>query len=276
MHNNTPIHNKNTPIAVTIAGSDSGGGAGIQADLKTFSALGAYGATVITALTAQNTLGVQGIHGIPTDFISQQMDSVYTDLSVSATKIGMLATSDVIETIAHNLSTHTTNPIILDPVMVAESGDSLLENSAVETLKSVLFPMATLITPNLHESAHILGCDMATTIGEMKKQAEQLLTLGSQSVLVKGGHFVGESATDVLLSPDGFKQFTAPRFNTNNTHGTGCSLSSAITAYVAQGQALDTAVDNAKIWISNAIQHADTLSIGQGYGPVHHFHGIWG
>lgn len=264
-----------TPIAITIAGSDSGGGAGIQADLKTFSALGVYGGTVITALTAQNTLGVQGIQGIPTDFITQQMDSVYGDLYANATKIGMLSTADGIETVAQSLATHRVNRVVLDPVMIAESGDTLLEKSAVDTLKSVLFPMASLVTPNLHEAAHILGCDRAETIDDMKCQAEKILTLGSESVLIKGGHFVADDATDVLLAADGFHLFSAPRLDTNNTHGTGCSLSSAITAHLARKYDLTSAVEKSKIWLSCAIKQADTLNIGRGYGPVHHFHHLW-
>ena len=265
----------NTPIAITIAGSDSGGGAGIQADLKSFSALGVYGGTVITALTAQNTKGVQGIHAVPTDFVAQQIDSVYDDLYVDATKIGMLAHSEIIETVASNLTAKNAKNIVLDPVMVAESGDPLLESSAVDTLKSVLFPMATCITPNLHESAHILGTDMAKTIDDMKNQAEKIMQLGCDAVLVKGGHFSGQEATDVLLTADGFELYSAPRFDTKNTHGTGCSLSSAMTAHLARGYDLQKSVSYSKTWLTDAIKNADRLSIGHGYGPVHHFHQFW-
>ena len=265
----------NTPIAITIAGSDSGGGAGIQADLKSFSALGVYGGTVITALTAQNTKGVQGIHAVPTDFVAEQINSVYDDLYVDATKIGMLAHSEIIETVTANLTAKGAKNIVVDPVMVAESGDPLLESSAVDTLKSVLFPIATCITPNLHESAHILGTDIAQTIHDMKKQAEKIMQLGSNAVLIKGGHFMGEDATDVLLTADGFELLSAPRFDTKNTHGTGCSLSSAITAHLARGYDLQKSVSYSKTWLTQAIQTADTLSIGHGYGPVHHFHQFW-
>ena len=270
-----PQKSNNTPIAITIAGSDSGGGAGIQADLKSFSALGVYGGTVITALTAQNTTGVQGIHAVPTDFVNQQIDSVYDDLYVNATKIGMLAHSEIIQTVADGLSSKGAKNIIIDPVMVAESGDPLLETSAVDTLKSVLFPMATCITPNLHEAAHILKSDLAQTIDDMKSQAEKIMQLGCQAVLIKGGHFDGEDATDVLLTADGFELFSAPRFDTNNTHGTGCSLSSAITAHLARGYDLQKSVDYSKTWLTQAIAYADTLTIGHGYGPVHHFHQFW-
>ena len=270
-----PPNNKNTPIAITIAGSDSGGGAGIQADLKSFSALGVYGGTVITALTAQNTTGVQGIHAVPTDFVAQQMDSVYDDLYVDATKIGMLAHSEIIETVASNLTAKGAKNIVVDPVMVAESGDPLLETSAVDTLKSTLFPIAHCITPNLHEAAHILNKDIATTLDDMQSQAEQIIKLGCDAVLIKGGHFAGEDATDVLLTADGFEHFSAPRFQTKNTHGTGCSLSSAITAHLARGYDLQKSVNYSKTWLTNAIKNADALSIGHGYGPVHHFHQFW-
>ncbi len=265
-----------TPIALTIAGSDSGGGAGIQADLKTFSALGVYGASVITALTAQNTLGVTAIHDAPPPFIGEQMNAVFDDMNVAAVKIGMLSQPDVIEIVAAGLSRHQPSWIVLDPVMVAESGDPLLADSAVSTLIEKLFPLAHLITPNLHEAARLLKCDMATDRPAMEKQAQALLELGANGVLLKGGHAADDEAADVLLLPDGEPQWlTAPFVKTRNTHGTGCSLSSAIAAGLVKGHGLYDAVDRAKAWLSAAISHADTLQIGHGAGPVHHFHALW-
>lgn len=264
-----------TAIAVTIAGSDSGGGAGIQADLKTFSALGVYGASVITALTAQNTLGVSAIHNPPADFVAAQMAAVYGDLSVDATKIGMLSVPETIDAVADGLKRYRTGPVVLDPVMVAASGDPLLAEAAVADLVEKLLPLATVITPNLHEAAHILRTDMATTEGEMEQQARRLMDLGAQAVLLKGGHGVGTHSTDLFLTGAGATWLSAPRHATQNTHGTGCSLSSAMAAELAKGHALAEAVDAAKDYITRAIRAADTLRIGAGHGPVHHFHALW-
>ena len=264
-----------TAIAVTIAGSDSGGGAGIQADLKTFSALGVYGASVVTALTAQNTLGVQGIHDVPPGFVAQQMDSVFSDLAVGAVKIGMLSRSPVIETVAAGLDRHRATNIVLDPVMVAASGDRLLAAEAVETIRTTLMPLAMLVTPNLPEAAALLDASMAEDESAMRAQAERILALGPRAVLIKGGHGQGRDSVDLLVDAAGCKRFAAPRVATENTHGTGCTLSSAIAAGLAKGLALLDAVAEAKAYISAAIGASGRLQIGRGHGPVHHFHGWW-
>jgi hydroxymethylpyrimidine/phosphomethylpyrimidine kinase len=264
-----------TAIAVTIAGSDSGGGAGIQADLKTFSALGVYGASVITALTAQNTLGVQGIHDVPPPFIAQQIASVFSDLTVAAVKIGMLSQPAVIETVAAGLARHNARNVVLDPVMIATSGDRLLAPAAVETLKTVLIPRAILVTPNLPEAAALLDEPAAEDEPTMRAQAERLLKLGAQAVLIKGGHAGGPESVDILVSAAGVERFASPRLATRNTHGTGCTLSSAVAAGLAKGDPLRVAVAGAKTYLNAALQAASRLQIGSGHGPVHHFHGWW-
>jgi len=264
-----------TAIAVTIAGSDSGGGAGIQADLKTFSALGVYGASVITALTAQNTLGVQGIHDVPPAFVEQQIDSVFSDLAVDAVKIGMLSQPAIIETVAERLERHRATQVVLDPVMVAASGDHLLAPEAVNALRQVLLPKALLVTPNLPEAAAILDEPLAQDERAMCRQAERILALGPRAVLVKGGHGTGHESTDILMDAQGVRRFTAPRIDTRNTHGTGCTLSSAIAAGLAKGLSLDDAIAMAKSFISAAIGASSQLQIGRGHGPVHHFHAYW-
>jgi hydroxymethylpyrimidine/phosphomethylpyrimidine kinase len=264
-----------TAIAVTIAGSDSGGGAGIQADLKTFSALGVYGASVITALTAQNTLGVQAIHDVPPDFVAAQMDSVFSDLAVGAVKIGMLSQAAVIATVAEGLDRHGLKEVVLDPVMVATSGDRLLAPDAVEALRRHLVPRARIVTPNLPEAAALTETPIATSEAELRAQAEAIRALGAETVLVKGGHGEGPESTDFLLTADGFHALRAPRLPGRNTHGTGCTLSSAIAAGLAKGHPLVQAVQDAKIYVTEAIAAADALPIGHGHGPVHHFHRWW-
>lgn len=264
-----------TPIAVTIAGSDSGGGAGIQADLKTFSALGVYGATVITALTAQNTLGVQGIHDIPITFIGQQMASVFEDLPVSAVKIGMLSQARIIETVAAGLDRAGVSTVVLDPVMVATSGDRLLAVDAVAALRDILIPRALVVTPNLHEAAALTGRPIAQDEGEMRIQGEELLKFGARAVLVKGGHGSGRESVDLLVEPGGVTRYAGPRIATRNTHGTGCTLSAAMAAGLAKGQSLAEATGQAKTYLTAALQAADRLHIGKGSGPVHHFHAFW-
>jgi hydroxymethylpyrimidine/phosphomethylpyrimidine kinase len=264
-----------TPIAVTIAGSDSGGGAGIQADLKTFSALGVYGATVIAALTAQNTRGVSSILDVTPEFIAAQMDAVYSDLVVDATKIGMLSCTEAIEAVAEGLNRHKVQNIVLDPVMVATSGDLLLEASAIETLKRKLIPHALVVTPNLPEAAALLGVQIARDETEMEKQGRAILTFGAKAVLMKGGHSDGTEALDLLISPEGVRKITARLVNTRNTHGTGCTLSSAIAAGLATGVPLNESVAAAKKYVTAAIEASDQLKIGSGHGPVHHFHALW-
>ena len=264
-----------TRIAVTIAGSDSGGGAGIQADLKTFSALGVYGASVITALTAQNTLGVQGIHDVPPDFIGRQIDSVFSDLTVNAVKIGMLSRPAAIEAVAAGLQRQRAKNVVLDPVMVATSGDRLLAPEAVESLKTTLVRRALVITPNLPEAAAMLDEPIAEGEDAMRAQGERLLKLGPGAVLIKGGHASGHESADLLVDAAGVQRFAAPRLATRNTHGTGCTLSSAIAAGLAKGLELRPAVVAAKGYVSAAIAASEQLSIGRGHGPVHHFHGWW-
>jgi hydroxymethylpyrimidine/phosphomethylpyrimidine kinase len=260
------------PIALTIAGSDSSGGAGIQADLKTFAALGVYGASVITALTAQNTRGVSGIHPVPPEFVTAQMDAVFGDLDVKAVKIGMVAELAAIEAIATALARWQPSQVVLDPVMIATSGDRLLSADAVAGLRTRLIPRAALITPNLPEAAVLLDEPAASDEAAIKDQGRRLLALGCPAVLIKGGHGQGPESTDYLFSANATIALAAPRIPTDNTHGTGCSLSSAIAAYLAKGEAMESAVRNAKAWISAAIAAADRLEVGHGSGPIHHFH----
>jgi hydroxymethylpyrimidine/phosphomethylpyrimidine kinase len=263
------------PIAVTIAGSDSGGGAGIQADLKTFSALGVYGASVVTALTAQNTAGVSGIHDVPPDFIAAQMDAVFSDLNVAAVKVGMLSQPAVIETVAQRLDHWRAANIVLDPVMVATSGDRLLTPAAIDVLKRVLIPRALVITPNLPEAAALLDLPLAETEAAMREQGERLLTLGARAVLIKGGHGEGAESVDLLVEPTCCTRLAAVRILTRNTHGTGCTLSSALAAGLAKGMELAAAVTEAKTFVSAAIAGSQRLVVGSGHGPVHHFHAWW-
>jgi hydroxymethylpyrimidine/phosphomethylpyrimidine kinase len=260
------------PIALTIAGSDSSGGAGIQADLKTFAAFGVYGASVITALTAQNTQGVSGIHQVPADFVTAQIHAVFGDLDVKAVKIGMVSQRAVIEAIEAGLARWSPKHIVLDPVMVATSGDRLLVPDAIEALRTKLVPRASLITPNLPEAAALLDEQIAASETQIESQGKRLLAMGSSAVLIKGGHGIGAESTDYLFRQAGVVVLAAPRIATKNTHGTGCSLSSAIAAGLAKGDDLETAVRNAKTWISAAIAAADRLSVGHGHGPIHHFH----
>ena len=262
-------------IAVSIAGSDSSGGAGLQADLKTFSALGVYGATIITALTAQNTKGVAAIHNVPADFVGRQIDSVFSDLAVNAVKIGMLSEADIIHAVAEGLQRHKARSIVLDPVMVATSGDVLLNRSAIESLRTILLPLADLITPNLPEAAQLLDEPLASDEDAMLDQAHRLLAFGPRAVLVKGGHGTGTTSVDVLVTGNETRTFSAPRIATRNTHGTGCTLSAAIAAEMAKGVPLPDAVAAAKSYLSAALAHADRLTIGHGSGPVHHFHALW-
>jgi hydroxymethylpyrimidine/phosphomethylpyrimidine kinase len=263
------------PIALTIAGSDSSGGAGIQADLKTFAAFGVYGASVVTALTAQNTSGVSGIHQVPADFVTAQIDAVFSDLDVKAVKIGMVAQLATIDAIAAGLIRWSPKHIVLDPVMVATSGDRLLASDAVDALRTKLIPRASLITPNLPEAAALLDEPVAAGEAAIKSQGQRLMVMGCSAVLIKGGHGQGPESTDYLVTGNGTIALAAPRIATKNTHGTGCSLSSAIAAGLAKGEELETAVRRAKAWISAAIAAADRLGVGHGHGPIHHFHGFY-
>ena len=265
----------NYPIALTIAGSDSGGGAGIQADLKTFSALEVYGASVITALTAQNTLGVTSVFDTDPGFIGEQIDAVCSDLAVDAVKIGMLHRVPVIESVAAALERHDIGHIVLDPVMIAKSGDALLHDDAVDALKECLIPKASIITPNIPEAARLLRMRTDRVEASMESAAERLLSLGSGSVLLKGGHQSSAQSIDYFFDGNRTDQLASPRIDTGNTHGTGCTLSSAICAFLARRFGMKSAVASAKDYISDAIAAADQIDVGSGHGPVHHFHRLW-
>ena len=261
-------------IAVTIAGSDSGGGAGIQADLKTFSALDVYGASVLAAVTAQNTRAVTAVAGLPPALVRAQIEAVFDDLAVAAVKIGMLGAPEVIRVAAEGLRGRGL-PVVLDPVMVAKSGDRLLEAESVAALREELLPVATVLTPNLPEAAELLACDPAPSDGAREAQARALRAVGVDWVLMKGGHAEGPVCTDLLIGTETLR-LTAPRIPTRNTHGTGCTLSAAIAAGLAQGLTVPAAVSRAHAYLQGAIRAADGLCVGSGHGPVHHFHAIWG
>jgi hydroxymethylpyrimidine/phosphomethylpyrimidine kinase len=263
-----------TPIAVTIAGSDSSGGAGIEADLKTFSVLGVYGAAVITALTAQNTRGVFAVHHVPADFIAAQIEAVFADLAVGAVKVGMLADAPTIEVVAAALDRHRPRNVVLDPVMVATSGERLLREDAIAGLRA-LIARARLVTPNLPEAAALLEASPARDENEMRAQAQKLLALGAGAVLIKGGHGTGAESVDLLVDADGCPRLVAPRIETLNTHGSGCTLASAVAAGLAKGLSLEAAARAAKTYVSAAIAAADRLAVGSGRGPLHHFHAWW-
>lgn len=255
---------------LSIAGSDSGGGAGIQADLKTFSALGCYGMTAITALTAQNTRGVSGIHAVPAAFLKAQLQAVIEDIGVDAVKIGMLHSPEMVEVVAWAIRHYGLKQVVLDPVMVATSGDRLIESETVQVLQRVLFPLATVITPNLDEAALLLGRSIANAEA-LDPAARDLLALGAQAVLLKGGHLQGNAVVDVLLEPaQAPLHLRSERIASRNVHGTGCTLSSAIACYLAFGLALRDAVQQARIYILGAIAAGAVVQTGQGHGPLNH------
>ncbi|MGU3574346.1 bifunctional hydroxymethylpyrimidine kinase/phosphomethylpyrimidine kinase [Brucellaceae bacterium C25G] len=263
------------PICVTIAGSDSSGGAGIQADLKAFSALKTYGASVITAITAQNTCGVSDVMDMTPSIIRGQMEAVFSDLKVDAVKIGMLSKAETIETVMEGLK-YFQGPVVLDPVMVAKSGNRLLNETAIDVLSEKLIPLATLITPNRPEAACLLNMDEAKSDEEAEAQGRALLALGAKAVLMKGGHAEGEVCTDLLITPDQPTfVISAPRIHTKNTHGTGCTLSAALAAKLGYGLNLAKAFQEAHDYLHQAILAADQLKIGSGHGPVHHFYDLW-
>ena len=263
-----------TAVALTIAGSDSSGGAGIQADLKTFSAFGVYGASVITALTAQNTRGVAAVEPVAASFVVAQIEAVLGDLAVGAIKTGMLANAGIVEAVAGALRSGPACPLVVDPVMVATSGDILLAPDAVDAVKRALVPLATIITPNLAEAACLLGANVAGSEAQAVAQAKALLALGCEAVLVKGGHGSGEAAVDILCDSAGIERFARPRIDTPHTHGTGCTLSAAIAALMAQGAGLREAVGRAKTFVWEALAHGRALGIGKGRGPVDHLFAI--
>lgn len=260
------VTDKTMKTALTIAGSDSGGGAGIQADLKTFAALKVYGTSVITSVTAQNTVGVYGIQDMPPAFVGQQIDAVFTDISVDACKTGMLSNADIIKTVADKLTEYDMEKYVLDPVMVAKSGDALLQKDAVSSLIERLVPLSYVVTPNIDE-ASLISDTTINSVEDMKEAAREIWEMGAESVVVKGGHLKGD-AVDVFYDGE-FHLLTSKRIETKNTHGTGCTYSSAIAAGLAKGEDAETAVKKAKTFITEAIKHS--FSIGKGHGPTHHF-----
>jgi hydroxymethylpyrimidine/phosphomethylpyrimidine kinase len=262
------------PIVISVAGSDPSGGAGIQADLKTFSALGAYGGAVLTALTAQSTCGVSGVMPVPASFVADQLVAVLDDLRVDAVKVGMLGSAEVVDVLVDVLGRHRVPHVVLDPVMVATSGDRLVDDATVAALRERLLPMATVVTPNLPEAATLLG-EPRVDEADMARAALRLRELGPAAVLVKGGHLAGPQSPDVLADLEGTLLVQGARVATRNTHGTGCTLSSAIAVGLAHGQPLRAAVRTAKAYLGSALAAADALAVGHGNGPVHHFHSWW-
>ena len=256
-----------TPIALSIAGSDSSGGAGIQADLKTFQRFGVYGASALTLVTAQNTVGVRAIQLLGPELVEQQIAAVVEDLEVGATKTGALGSAELVEAVARSIRRHGLSPLVVDPVMISKHGDALLEKDAVDALKRLLFPLATLVTPNLHEASALLGRPVENE-AQMRDAARALCDLGARAVLVKGGHLRGSEAVDLLYDSGEFLRLAAPRVETPHTHGTGCTYAAAITALLARGESMAAAAREAKDFITRAIQSAPGL--GHGHGPVNH------
>jgi hydroxymethylpyrimidine/phosphomethylpyrimidine kinase len=262
------------PNVLTIAGSDPSGGAGIQADLKTFSALGVYGMSVITALTAQNTQGVRGFQVIEPQFVAEQIDAIFDDVRVDAVKIGMVATAEVATAIADRLRHHAARNVVLDPVMVAKSGHRLLREDAVAAVRDRLIPLARVITPNLPEAAVLLSGAAPATLAEMRQAVRTLHRLGAQFVLLKGGHLTTGESTDLLFDGSAITEFSSERIDTRNTHGTGCTLAAAIAALLPRHDMVE-AVRRAKAYLTGAIAASGRLTVGSGHGPVHHFHALW-
>lgn len=263
------------PNLLSIAGSDPSGGAGIQADLKTFAAFGCYGMAALTALTAQNTRGVTAVHVPPASFLAAQIDAIYADIRVDGIKIGMLASGEIVDMVAERLALHDPDVVVLDPVLVATSGDSLGTPDVVEAMRARLLPLATLVTPNIPEAARLAGLATPTDEEGMKAIAEAIHALGAEAVLVKGGHLAGAEAIDVLFDGHEHTVFAAERIDTRNTHGTGCTLSSAIAACLSQDTSLIEAIATAKDYLTEALARSSALRVGGGQGPVHHFHGLW-
>lgn len=263
------------PNVLTVAGSDPSGGAGIQADLKTFAARRCYGMAAITALTAQNTRGVAGVHLVPPAFVQQQLTTIFDDVRVDAVKIGMIATADIALAVADTLQAQPRVPTVLDPVMIAKGGAPLLQDDAIEVVRTRLVPLATVITPNLPEAARLLDAGVATTRDEMIAQARALLALGPGAVLLKGGHLEGGECPDCLVTADTVQWLESERVHTTHTHGTGCTLAAAITAELGHGASLPEATRAAKTYVTAAIAGAHQLTVGHGHGPTHHFHALW-
>lgn len=271
-----------TPNVLSIAGVDPSGGAGLLADLKTFSALGAYGCGIVAALTAQNTRTVTGVHLPPADFLKRQIDTLFADVRIDAVKLGMLGTTENVAAVAERMAQYGPTHVVLDPVMVAKSGDDLLDRGATAMLREALIPQATVLTPNLPEAGVLLECRAPETVKEMYRAAERLRELlpasGERWVLLKGGHLPGNELTDLLFDGDRMLELSGERLETKNTHGTGCTLSSAIAALLPQHSGLrptEAAVRQARDYLQRAIAASGQLSVGEGHGPVHHFHGWW-
>lgn len=260
------------PNVLTIAGSDPSGGAGIQADLKTFSALGVYGMSCITALTAQSTQGVFGVHSVPASFVADQLDALFADSEIAAIKIGMLGDESIIETVSAILKKQKPSCLVVDTVMVAKGGHRLLSESSVKALRTALIPLASLITPNLPEAAALLDTDPAQSESEMVAQGRALLQMGAHAVLMKGGHLPSEESPDYYIAPHMEVRFPSPRVQTQHTHGTGCSLSAALAALRPQCEDWPETIARAKDWLTGALRSAHKLSVGKGIGPIHHFH----
>ena len=259
------------PRAMTIAGSDSGGGAGIQADLKTFAALGVYGTSVLTAITSQNTLGVTDLMELPASLVSSQIDAIVSDIGADVVKTGMLSSSAIIEAVAEKTREHALTSLVVDPVMVAKSGDRLLQEEAVDALRTLLIPLALVVTPNAAEARVLTGREI-TTLDDARNAARELVNMGARSAVVKGGHLEG-SATDILYDGREFRAFTAQRVQTTSTHGTGCTFASATAAGLAKGLSVRDAVSRAKRYVTATIRHA--FPIGRGHGPLNHFYDLW-
>lgn len=262
------------PIVLTVAGSDPSGGAGIQADLKTFSALGGYGCAVLTSLTAQNTQGVTGIHAVPADFVAEQITTLFDDVAVQAAKLGMLANASIVRAVAQGMTSTMRCPVVLDPVMVSTSGSRLVDDDALVAIRELL-PLVAVVTPNLHEAAVLLDRPPAASVAEMADQASALRELGAARVLLKGGHMDGPAAVDVWIDEQGVSEVRAPWIDTAHTHGTGCTLSAAITALYPRTQDWLASVREAKTWLTGALAAGADLRIGSGNGPVHHFYRLW-
>ena len=266
----------NVKNVLSIAGSDPSGGAGIQADLKTFAANGVYGMAAITALTVQNTVGVQGIHLVPAKFVSSQIEAIFSDIAVSSVKVGMVANAEIAREVGTTLAKYRNLISVVDPVMVAKGGSPLLDKKAIQAVKDNLIPLATIVTPNLPEAAILLGSSIAKSEEDMVYQGKALLNLGPKSILMKGGHSEGITSNDLLVTENNYVWFKEKRINTKNTHGTGCTLSSSIASFLAKDFSVEESVSKAKKFVTNAIRNSEKLSVGKGHGPTNHFYALEG
>ena len=261
---------------LSIAGSDPSGGAGIQADLKTFAANGVYGMAAVTALTVHNTMGVEGIHLIPKKFVASQINAIFRDICVSSVKVGMVANAEIAKEVGATLAKYKKVFLVVDPVMVAKGGSPLLDKKAIQAVKDNLIPLATIVTPNLPEAAILLGSSIAKSEEDMVYQGKALLNLGPKSILMKGGHSEGITSNDLLVTENNYVWFKEKRINTKNTHGTGCTLSSSIASFLAKDFSVEESVSKAKKFVTNAIRNSEKLSVGKGHGPTNHFYALEG